>query len=330
MWASGLSFSLSLLLFSRFKTKDLQDAQAGQNGLAKQRMSMTVLAPYTITSGVCVWITHTVPDQHSKELSQYVSWMILVTAIPVAMMTPKMLGPRLISLSTALMSIYILLCLSYEGLFLLCLIATLFAWVSISSSNSSLSIHDAKDNNAQAGHFRTKKIDPHYVSAALMYLLFALTSFFGTGNVASVNSFDPRSIQTLVRISAKSNNLEQRVNSLFNSFQVTTFNTYWMGALLMLKILIPILVVSVFAVGVQRLAKINLGSLFILVLLFCDIMGLHFFFLVTDSGSWLQIGTSLSHFIIIEAIAVFLQALFMISRVLVLGWNPANEILLPK
>jgi phosphatidylinositol glycan class N len=108
----------------------------------------------------------------------------------------------------------------------------------------------------------------------------------------------------------------QLVPNIFLSFQVSVFNTYIMGGLLMLKILLPLLMVSVFSVAVQKTSKVSLEALFTLVLLFCDIMGIHFFFLVTDKGSWLEIGVSLSHFIISEAIAVFLQALFLIAKIL--------------
>ena len=44
-------------------------------------------------------------------------------------------------------------------------------------------------------------------------------------------------------------------------------------------------------------------------------MSLHFFFCVTDKGSWLEIGTSLSHFVIAEATAIFLLLFYALA-----GW----------
>ncbi len=40
-------------------------------------------------------------------------------------------------------------------------------------------------------------------------------------------------------------------------------------------------------------------------------LGLHFFFLVTDQGSWQEIGTSLSHFVIAEATVIMLQLFYV-------------------
>jgi phosphatidylinositol glycan class N len=60
------------------------------------------------------------------------------------------------------------------------------------------------------------------------------------------------------------------------------------------------------------------------VLLFSDVMGLHFFFLVTDQGSWQEIGTSLSHFVIAESAVIFLQIFLVLAGVLV-GWGKCNE-----
>ena len=62
------------------------------------------------------------------------------------------------------------------------------------------------------------------VQRALMFLFFSVVSFFGTGNIASLNSFDPKSIQTLVSV----------------------FNPFLMGSLLLMKVLIPFLAVACF------------------------------------------------------------------------------------
>lgn len=56
--------------------------------------------------------------------------------------------------------------------------------------------------------------------------------------------------------------------------------------------------------------------MFILVLIFCDIMGMHFLHLVTNKGSWLEIGSSISHFVIIQAITLILMLLYGLATVL--------------
>ena len=66
------------------------------------------------------------------------------------------------------------------------------------------------------------------------------------------------------------------------------------------QVLLPFLVVACFTYVIQRINRMNSRALFLLVLLFSDVLGLHFFFLVSDNGSWEEIGTSLSHFVIAE------------------------------
>lgn len=51
-------------------------------------------------------------------------------------------------------------------------------------------------------------------------------------------------------------------------------------------------------------------------LLCCDIMCLNFLFLVKNTGSWLEIGTSISHFVIMESTVVVLCLLQIIAKFL--------------
>ena len=43
-------------------------------------------------------------------------------------------------------------------------------------------------------------VSSHDVFRALSFLHFSVVSFFGTGNIASINSFDVKSIATLVSV----------------------------------------------------------------------------------------------------------------------------------
>jgi Phosphatidylinositolglycan class N (PIG-N) len=58
------------------------------------------------------------------------------------------------------------------------------------------------------------------------------------------------------------------------------------------------------------------SSLFMIVLTISDILTLNFFYLVRDEGSWLDIGTSISHFCISNLLILFIIALEQLSEVL--------------
>ncbi|KFM71107.1 GPI ethanolamine phosphate transferase 1, partial [Stegodyphus mimosarum] len=83
-----------------------------------------------------------------------------------------------------------------------------------------------------------------------------------------------------------------------------------MGFLILLKILIPFLIVSCVFRAIIVSLKMSPRAMFLLILLMSDFLGLHFFFLVKDSGSWLDIGTSLSHYIISITIIIFIMLLY--------------------
>ncbi|CAH1756898.1 3923_t:CDS:2 [Entrophospora sp. SA101] len=122
-----------------------------------------------------------------------------------------------------------------------------------------------------------------------------MIAFFGTGNVASLSSFSLSSVYRLT----------------------TIFDPFLMGALLLLKILIPFFIVSsVFSV-INKSLNLPAFSLFLLVLSTCDIMTLNFFYLVKDYGSWLEIGTTISHFVISNLFSLFMIILFGLSEILV-------------
>lgn len=119
-------------------------------------------------------------------------------------------------------------------------------------------------------------------------------AFFGLGNIASLNSFDPMWVRCYL----------------------TVFNPFAMAALILFKTLIPYLIVSC----VFRSIVANIGAyvrdIFIIVLIYCDIAGAHFLFMVQNTGSWLDIGSSISHFVIMQIIVLFLMLLYLVSSVL--------------
>lgn len=111
-------------------------------------------------------------------------------------------------------------------------------------------------------------------------MLYILLSFFGTGNMASISSFDP----------------------MWTKHFITLFSPFTMSALILLKLAIPLILVGCAS---RVLAS---SSIFLAVLLLGDCLSLPLIFTVTPQGSWLDIGTAISRY----AIAVTLPCLFLV------------------
>merc|ERR1712179_822403 len=77
------------------------------------------------------------------------------------------------------------------------------------------------------------------VFRALSLVFFTVTSFFGTGNVASLNSFDVKSIQCLISV----------------------FSPFIMGGLLLVKVIIPFLTVALLVYVVTRAVRLRIRCL---------------------------------------------------------------------
>uniref|UniRef100_H2Z1S9 GPI ethanolamine phosphate transferase 1 n=1 Tax=Ciona savignyi TaxID=51511 RepID=H2Z1S9_CIOSA len=125
---------------------------------------------------------------------------------------------------------------------------------------------------------------------AYMFLFFIVLAFFGVGNIASINSFDVKVVLPFL----------------------TKFNHLVMGLLLAYKVLLPYLLVACTLCCIAVVSRTNLQQLCYAVVIVSDVMGMHFFFLVQDSGSWLDIGTSISHYVIcmsmVLSVLIFLAA----------------------
>ena len=57
-----------------------------------------------------------------------------------------------------------------------------------------------------------------------------------------------------------------------------------------------------------------------------DVLTMNFFWLVRDEGSWLDIGTSISHFCIASLLCVFVSGLEFVSEIFVSGVEVGGEV----
>ncbi|NWT40655.1 PIGN transferase, partial [Chroicocephalus maculipennis] len=233
-------------------------------------------------------------------LNQIISWMTLVSSSVLPLLSPTFLFRRLLSILLSLMSTYLLLSTGYEALFPLVLSGLMFVWINMEQEalqhyGLSLKQKLAVFNFAYATditQFRQLHLDD--VRRSFFFVFFMVTAFFGTGNIASVNSFDPASVYCFL----------------------TVFSPFMMGGLLVLKVVIPFVLVSCAFEAIQVTTQLSSKSLFLIVLVISDIMALHFFFLVKDYGSWLDIGTSISHYVLVMSLTIFMMLMNGLAQLL--------------
>ncbi|KAI5294680.1 Glycosyl phosphatidyl inositol anchor synthesis, partial [Ascosphaera atra] len=132
---------------------------------------------------------------------------------------------------------------------------------------------------------------------ALFFFFLLQSAFFSTGNIASISSFSMDSVTRLIPV----------------------FDPFSQGALLMFKILVPFAIISANLGILNRRLSVAPSALFMLVMAISDIMTLNFFYMVKDEGSWLDIGTTISHFCIASGLCTFVAGLEFLSEVFISG-----------
>ncbi|XP_071823670.1 GPI ethanolamine phosphate transferase 1-like [Apostichopus japonicus] len=229
-------------------------------------------------------------------VNQILSWCILFASFfaPAAVSTTML--PRLLSIDLAFAATYIMLSTSHEGLFCLFLCLLMLQWLLCEqrlSKMGSMKLWDVSFTDvADLNKGPPRKLEVADLRCAFFFVFFILTSFFGTGNIASVNSFDPSSVYCFL----------------------TIYNPFVMGALLLWKIAILMILVTCTFHAIHTALRVPTTSLFLVVLLMSDCMALQFFFLVRDSGSWLEIGTSISHYVIVMSVILQVNVLLLLAK----------------
>lgn len=199
---------------------------------------------------------------------------------------------RLVVLFLTFAPTFVILTISYEALFFVIFNITLLLWIEMEVKADEFQ-NPESDKTSQ--NMRSLRLSDARV--ALFSFFIVQFAFFGTGNIASVSSFSLDSVYRLIPV--------------FNPFSQT--------ALLILKILIPFAAVSANLGILNQRLGVPPSSLFMLVLTTSDVLTLNFFYLVRDEGSWLDIGTSISHFCISSLLCVFTILLESLSENLVSG-----------
>ncbi|KAJ3850387.1 Phosphatidylinositolglycan class N-domain-containing protein [Lentinula lateritia] len=224
---------------------------------------------------------------------QTTGWSVLVISLlvtflpvlPINATAPAAKRVLYLRYLLGLTPLFIILSLSDETLFFVSYTFVMGLWAEVERVVSrprivAEDVHATRDGEETLSVYRFRADD---LRIALFFLFFVQIAFFGTGNVASVSSFYLSPVYRLVPV----------------------FNPFFMSGLLVCKIITPYVILAIATAAVTRSLGLPPFSLFLVALCVTDAMTLTFFFKVTDTGSWLEIGQTISFFVITSLLTLW-------------------------
>jgi phosphatidylinositol glycan class N len=205
---------------------------------------------------------------------------------------------------------FVILSISYEGLFYFAFCVTLLTWVRLEHriyiiTKVEMPVSQLKNGTANgtatlpaslaSSTFRSLNLSDARIS--LFFLTLLQSAFFSTGNIGSVSSFSLDSVYRLIPV----------------------FDPFSQGALLILKLMIPFALISANLGLLNKRIGVAPSALFMVVMAISDFLTLHFFWVVRDEGSWLEIGSTISHFVIASVLCIFVAGLEGVSELFIAG-----------
>ncbi|POS79728.1 GPI ethanolamine phosphate transferase-2 [Diaporthe helianthi] len=237
--------------------------------------------------------------------NQVVSWLVLITSLMMPLAhrfeSNNNYLHRLVVVFLTCAPTFVILTISYEGLFYVAFWVTLLTWVRLEYdvyTNSTAQVGVVVESKTGGQSTETMQVldrlpNPYRplslsdARVALFFFVLLQSAFFSTGNVASISSFSLESVTRLIPI----------------------FEPFSQGVLLILKLMIPFALVSANLGILNKRIGVAPSALFMVVMAISDILTLYFFWVVKDEGSWLEIGSTISHFVIASLLSVFVAAL---------------------
>ncbi|KAL6264062.1 hypothetical protein P5V15_004141 [Pogonomyrmex californicus] len=289
---------LSLILIQVAKSKDTPASMVWTSIALGVFLLLPVVEPYPriyiVIIGICVAIAIVIVNTSQSDIFQriieilrliitsliylefidgrnWISWIILLTTPLSIWFYPIETTKRMLGVMLGFFCPLALLSASYEPLFFVTLTINLICWLQAIRSSKNSEEDDTGD-----------------LIKAAFFMLYVLLSFFGTGNMASISSFDPS----------------------WTRHFVTVFSPFLMTSLIIFKLSIPLIIVGCISYSLESedyKKPISLAVLFL-----GDCLSLPVMYCVTPYGSWLDIGSAISKFIIV----ISLPCLFVLLRYL--------------
>lgn len=263
-------------------------------------MIFHVQAVLVVVSSVMVWLStsHRAQKKGLLMVHQLINWFIAGISMIIPLYSPNGVLSRLTSIFLGFAPPFLLLSIGYEAIFYSALGIVLMGWILVECAilymtkdkRSLFYIEDPEDIVVGSSEGRCLQLSD--IRIPLTFMVLFNVAFFGTGNFASIASFEISSVYRFI----------------------TIFSPFLMAALLIFKLFIPYMLVICTFSAITKLIRVPRLGCYFLVIFFSDIMTIHFFYLVRTTGSWMEIGNSISHFGIMSAQVVFVLLLFAITN----------------